>query len=179
MSVPSFKPVILYQQIRRDGSCHVKMRVTHKRKTKYLPTTVTAQKGEYDKEYKLKSAILLRLSDLMKQIDAIIESKNTFEWEKFSVDQVCDYITMRLTPDDEFRLDFFEWAEVFMSRRSDSSAVNYRTAIHSFQKFLDKKELDISQVTSSLMRRFETWLVDKHGRDARAVSLYTSATRIS
>lgn len=175
MSSPTFKPVILYQQIRRDGSCNVKMRITHNRKTKYIPTTVVASKGEYTKEFQLKSAVLLKLSDLMKQIAAIIESKTVFEWDALSVDQVCDYITMRLTPDDEFRLDFFEWADVFMSRKSDGSAVNYRTAIHSFQKFLEKTELDISHITSSLMRRFETWLIDKHGRDARAVSLYTSA----
>ena len=175
MSTPSFKPVILYQQIRKDGSCNVKMRITHKRKSKYIPTTVIASKGEYDKSYKLKQAVLIRMSELLKQISGIIESKNTFEWEKYSVDQVCDYISMKMTPDDEFRLDFFEWGNTVMSRKSEGTAMTYRTALSSFEKFLGTREFDISQVTSSLMRKFETWLTEKHGKDARAISLYTSA----
>ena len=151
------------------------MRITHNRKTKYLPTTVVANKGEYTKEFQLKNTVLLKLSDLMKQISAIIETKTVFEWDVLSVEQVCDYISMKLTPDDEFRLDFFEWADVFMSRKSAGSATNYRTALSSFEKFLGTRVFDISQVTSSLMRRFEAWLVEKHGKDARAVSMYTSS----
>lgn len=175
MSVPTFKPVILSQQIRRDGSCNVKMRITHLRKSKYLPTTVTAFKGDYDKEFRLKNSVLVRMSDLLKDIGAIIEGKTVFEWETMDVDQVCGCIAEGLKPKEEFRLDFFEWSEVFMSRRSEGSASNYRSALAAFESFLGTRQLDIGKVTSSLMRRFETFLIDKHGKDARAVSLYTSS----
>lgn len=175
MSKPSYKPVILYQQIKKDGSCNVKIRITHKRKSKYIATTVMALKGEYDKAYRLKPAVLIKMADLMKQIGEVVESKTTFEWDIMEVDEVCSYISEALRPEEEFRLDFFEWADVFMSRRSASSALNYRTALSSFEKFLGTRVLDISKVTSSLMRRFETFLEDKHGKDARAVSLYTSS----
>lgn len=174
MSVPTFKPVILSQQIRRDGSCNVKMRITHKRKTKYIATTVTAFKGDYDKEFKLKNSILLRLSDLMKDIAAAIETKNTFEWDAMDVEQACAYIADKMAPAEEFRLDFFEWADRVVSTKSEGSASNYRSALNAFEKFLDTRVLDISKITSSLMRRFEAHLVEKHGRDARAVSMYTS-----
>ena len=174
MSVPTFKPVILSQQIRRDGSCNVKMRITHKRKTKYIATTVTAFKGDYDKEFKLKNSILLRLSDLMKDIAAAIETKNTFEWDAMDVEQACAYIADKMAPAEEFRLDFFEWADKVVATKSEGSASNYRSALNAFEKFLDTRVLDISKITSSLMRRFESHLVEKHGRDARAVSMYTS-----
>ena len=174
MSVPTFKPVILFQHVRRDGSCNVKMRITHKRKTKYIATTVTAFKGDYDKEFKLKNSILLRLSDLMKDIAAAIETKNTFEWDAMDVEQACAYIADKMAPAEEFRLDFFEWADRVVSTKSEGSASNYRSALNAFEKFLDTRVLDISKITSSLMRRFETHLVEKHGRDARAVSMYTS-----
>ena len=174
MSVPTFKPVILSQQIRRDGSCNVKMRITHKRQSKYIATTVTAFKGDYDKEFKLKNSILLRLSDLMKDIAAAIETKNTFEWDTMDVEQACAYIADKMTPAEEFRLDFFEWADKVVATKSEGSASNYRSALNAFEKFLDTRVLDISKITSSLMRRFESHLVEKHGRDARAVSMYTS-----
>ena len=174
MSVPTFKPVILYQQIRRDGSCNVKMRITHKRKSKYISTTVTAFKGDYDKEYKLKNSVLLRMSDLMKDIAAAIASKNTFEWDTLDVEQACAYIADKLTPAEQFRLDFFQWAEQVITTKSEGSASNYRSALNAFEKFLESRELDISKVTSSLMRRFEKYLEDKHGKDARAISMYTS-----
>lgn len=174
MAIPTFKPVILYQQIRRDGSCNVKMRITHKRKTKYIATTVTAFKGDYDKEYKLKNSVLLRLSDLMKDIAAVIATKNTFDWDALDVEQACMYIAEKLRPQEEFRLDFFQWAETVLATKSESSASNYRCSLNAFERFLETREIDISKITSSLMRRFEAYLVDKHGKDARAVSMYTS-----
>ena len=177
MATPTFKPVILYQQIRRDGSCNVKMRVTHKRKSKYIPTTVTAFKGDYDKEYKLKNSVLLRLSDLMKDIAAAIATKTTFEWDVLDIEQVCAYIADKMTPAEEFKLDFFQWADQVISDKSEGSAANYRCAVNAFEKFVETREFDISKVTSSLMRRFEKHLEDKHGKDARAVSAYTSCIR--
>lgn len=174
MSVPTFKPVILFQHIRRDGSCNVKMRITHKRRSKYIATTVTAFEGDYDKHFNLKNSVLLRLSDLMKNIAAAIETKNSFEWDALDVEQACAYISGKLTPAEEFRLDFFEWADQVVATKSEGSASNYRSALNAFEKFLDTRVLDISKITSSLMRRFETHLVEKHGKDARAVSMYTS-----
>lgn len=174
MSVPTFKPVILYQQIRRDKSCNVKMRITHKRKSKYIATTVTAFKGDYDKEFNLKASVLMRLSDMMKDIAAIIATKNTFEWEVMDVEQVADYIAGKMTPSEEFRLDFFEWGEKLLATKSEGSASNYRSALKALETFLGTRTWDISQITSSLMRRFEAHLAEKYGKDARAVSMYTS-----
>lgn len=171
MSTPSIKPVILYQQIRRDGSCPVKIRVTHLRKVKYLPTTVIANKGEYDKEYQLKMSVLLKLADLIKELNDIIAEKNVFEWDMMDVNQVCAYISMKMQPEEEFKLDFFEWGEK-VARKKPKSESNYLSALKALEVFLGKREIDISCITSSLMRRFEEHLVEKYGKDARSVSSY-------
>lgn len=175
MSSPSFSPVILKQQIRVDGSCPVKVRITHNRKSKYLPTSVVVNKGEYTRDGKLKRDVLLRMADLLKKISSVIESKTVFEWDMLALDEVCNYIAMKLTPEEEFRLDFFEYSQTFMAKRKTSSAINYRSALVAFEKFLGKRVLDISQITSSLMRRFEAHLTETYGKDARAVSMYTSS----
>lgn len=175
MPAPSYKPVILNQQIRRDGSCNVKIRITHKRKSKYIPTTVTVSKGDYDKEYQLKNSVILRLSDLLKNIGSIIESKTVFEWDMMDVDEVYSYLSAKMRPSEKFQLDFFVWGEQFIKDKSEGTRSNYKSALSAFEQFLGTRVFDISGVTSSLMRRFENYLVDKHGKDARAVSLYTSS----
>ena len=174
MSIPSFKPVILYQQIRKDGSCVVKMRITHKRRSKYIPTTVTVFKGDYDKQYNLKNHVIIRMKDLLEDIAEIIESKNIYEWELYDVEEVCNCISEAMKPKEKFYLDFFEWGEQVMAKKSAGTAQNYRAALKAFESFLGTRVLDIGRVTSSLMRKFESYLVEKHGHDARAVSLYTS-----
>lgn len=174
MAVPSFKPVILYQQIRRDGSCNVKMRITHKRKSKYIPTTVIAYKGDYDKEFRLKQSVILRLSDLMKSVGDAIATKTSFEWDLMEVDEVCAYISARLTPEEEFRLDFFKWGEQVAAGKSEGTAPMYLTALNALEEFVGSREMDISAVTSSFMRRFEAHLEKKHGKDSRAISMYPS-----
>lgn len=175
MSAPSISPVILRHHIQHDGSCPVKIRITHYRKTKYLATTTTAQKGEYDKSLHLKPSVINRLNSLLIEIDSIIASKDTFEWEAMDVAQVTSYIEQHLAPEKKFTLDFFIWGEQVAASKPKYSGANYRTALSSFRKFLEKDEIDISMITSSLMRRFEAFLVEKHGKDARAVSLYTSS----
>lgn len=175
MPVPSYKPVILYQQIRRDGSCNVKIRITHKRKSKYIPTSITASKGDYDKEYQLKNSVILRLSDLLKSIGSVLESKTVFEWDMMDIDEVYSYLSAKMRPSEKFQLDFFEWGEQFLKGKSEGTRSNYKCALSAFEQFLDTRVFDISGVTSSLMRRFENYLIDKHGKDARAVSLYTSS----
>jgi integrase len=175
MPAPSYKPVILYQQIRRDGSCNVKIRITHKRKSKYIPTSITASKGDYDKEYQLKNSVILRLSDLLKSIGSVLESKTVFEWDMMDIDEVYSYLSAKMRPSEKFQLDFFEWGEQFLKGKSEGTRSNYKCALSAFEQFLDTRVFDISGVTSSLMRRFENYLIDKHGKDARAVSLYTSS----
>lgn len=175
MPAPSYKPVILYQQIRRDGSCNVKIRITHKRKSKYIPTSITASKGDYDKEYQLKNSVILRLSDLLKSIGSVLESKTVFEWDMMDIDEVYSYLSAKMRPSEKFQLDFFEWGEQFLKGKSEGTRSNYKCALSAFEQFLGTRVFDISGVTSSLMRRFENYLIDKHGKDARAVSLYTSS----
>lgn len=175
MSTPTIKPVILKHRGKPDGSFNVKLRITHQRKVKYIPTTFTVKKGEYDKSFELKSSAIVWMSDFLKQVNEVISSKNTFEWETMSIDQVAYYIEESLKPEEKFELDFFEFGEIVASKKPKYSAANYRSALNSFAFFLGRSDLDISMITSTLMRAYESHLVDKHGKDARALSLYISA----
>lgn len=177
MGIPTVKAVILRQHIKQDGSVNVKIRVTHNRVVKYLPTSEFARKGDYyQSDLRFKSTSLIKkMADLVERVQDAIAEVDAFEWKTKTTAEVCAHIEACLVPKEKFRLDFFqfgyEWAN---AKKNKYSGGNYRTALKSFSSFLGTETLDISLVTSSLLRRFEIYLHDKHGRDARAVSLYTS-----
>lgn len=175
MNIPTFKPVILSHQVKKDGSVAVKIRVTHKRKVKYLPTSTFAQKWEYDKAFNLKQSVILRCADTMKEIDSIIGECSVYELDSMDIQDVVAYIDSRMGKKKKFKLEFFGWADQVVSKKPKYSAVNYRCALRSFEGFVGKSQMDIAEITSSLMRRYQACLEEKHGKDARAVSLYASS----
>lgn len=175
MAVPTLKAVILPHHVKEDGSCNVKIRLTHKRKVRYLPTVEFAHKGDYTKDYALKSnSLIKRLSDLIEKMEEAINTENVFDLDVMDVDEVAELIRKGIKKKEKFQLDFFEFGYEWAGKKPKYSGNNYRTALKSFSTFLGVETLDISAITSSLLRKYEIHLHEKHGRDARAVSLYTS-----
>lgn len=177
MGAPTFSPVILSHQKKSDGSYNVKIRITHKRKIKYLPTDEFARKGDFDKDLRItKTSLLKRLYDLIEKMEIAMKKGNTlFDIDAMDVHEIAATIERNMRREEEFRLDFFEHGEKFAASHPKYSASNYRTALRAFSSFMGTSSMDISMITSSLMRRYEEFLISKHGKDARAVSLYLSA----
>lgn len=178
MSIPTLKPVMLRQHIKADGSCNIKIRVTHNRKTKYLATTEFARKGDYTKDLVIKNNTLIRrLSGIVEEMQFHISEIGTFQVMAMTVERLVEVINQKMMKE-SFQLDFFKWADEVIAKKAKSSvhsANNYKTAVHSFQRYLGKDTLDIREITSTMMRAYEEYLVNKHGKGARAVNLYTSA----
>lgn len=176
MNIPSISPVIVKHHIKKDGSVNVKIRITHQRKTRYLPTNEIAYKGDYTKDCTIKNLqILGRMAKLIDKIQGVIKGMDIFEVSSMDVDKLVMRIEAELKAQEEFHLDFFHFGEQVAASKPKYSGANYRTALNSFSRFLGKDYIDISEISSSLMRSFESYLVNKHGKDARALSLYISA----
>ena len=176
MNVPTITPVILKHHIKADGSANIKLRLTHARKVRYIPTTEVATKKDYTKDLVIRNnAIIYRLSELVKKIENVINELGVFEVSSMDVDELVSEINKALVLKEKFKLEFFQWGREVASGKPKYSAANYLTALKSFSKFLERETLDISEVTSSMMRNYEAWLIKKHGENARAVSLYTAA----
>lgn len=176
MSAYTLKEVILSQHKRADGSYAVKIRLTHNRGVKYLPTMEVAKVGDYDKNLRITSrSMMRRLLDLMDDMETIIKKKNTFQIAAMDVNQLAEYIIKEMQMIDEFQLDFFQFAKESIAKKKKHSGKNYTCALNSFASFLKAETLDISLITSSLMRKYEAFLIEKYGKNARAVSMYTSS----
>lgn len=179
MSIPTLKAVILPHHIKDDGSCNVKIRITHNRKIKYIATTEFARKGDYTKDYTIKNNTLIkRLAILIDDMQTIISEIGTFPVKAMTVEQLVRTIENKIS-NEEFNLDFFEFANQHIKAKKEkqkgkASADNYSCALKSFKAFNSVESMDIREITSTLMRRYEEHLVEKYGKDARAVSQYTA-----
>lgn len=179
MAEVSIKPTIYKTRRNADGSYAIKLRVTYQRKSRYLSTTEVAYPADLSKkDMEIKSpALLSRLYDLVRQVNECVAKIDPFSLQVMDVDGVVKEISrgmMKMTPE-TFRLDFFEFGESFAAGKPKSTASNYRVALSALAAFKGERKCDISEITSTFMRKFEAYLVEKHGPTARAVSLYTSA----
>ena len=175
MAIPTVTPIILEHHIKDDGSVKVKIRLTHNRRSRYLPTTEVAHKGDYTKDLVIKNnAMLLRLTTLIEKIENAIKTIDLFNLPKMSVGELADYIERKLQSEEKFELDFFQFGREILQGRKRGSVCNYFSAMSSFSNYLGRETLDISEITSSMLRSFEDHLIKKHGKDARAVTSYTS-----
>ena len=119
MSIPTLKAVLLPHHIKADGSCNVKIRITHNRKTKYIATTEFARKGDYTKEYVIKNnSLVKRLAILIDDIQAIISDLGTFPVKAMTVEQLVRTIENKMS-NEEFNLDFFEFANQHIKAKKE------------------------------------------------------------
>lgn len=177
MALTTFTPVIIRHHIKKDGSVNVKIRITHNRKSRYFPSDEIAQKEQYNTRTLVikDNAMSLRLSKLIERMETAIGKVDIFKRNNMDVDSLIEKMKFHLNDDEPFTLEFIAYGRQFASRLPKYSGANYNTALNSFLLFLEKDSIDISEITSSLMRRYEEHLVKKHGPEARAVSLYTSS----
>jgi len=153
----SFKPVVFRHHFRQDGSCNVKIRVTYKGKSRMLPTSIFITKAEVTRAMKIKPCWQLSkansLCDDMRRVAADLPMASLPDKD---VDFVVAFIRQRLS-DDSFRLPFVQFCRDFAASKSSTTSKSYATLVNSFARFLPGGEVDINQVTRSMMTEFICW----------------------
>lgn len=172
----TFTPVVYSQYRRQDGSYSIRMRITCNRKSKFITTSEIALPSQLTRSLAIKDAALIqRLRKLEERMRAAISDLDMYTLSLMSLDEIVSYMQKRINGD--FRLDFLAfWLEAIQDK-SEGSRANYTYAQHNFKSFVGTDTLDISKVTSNLMRQYEAWLVGRYGKGARAVTMYTAAVK--
>ncbi len=151
----TIKPVIARRQQRPDGTYNVKIRVTYKRASRFLSTTITAPAKDVDKAGNLKGESLNRGYKLISKFQGYLNELNWFLAESMTVDDVVKYIRRKGTATGAFRLDFFEFAEKEMlPNMSEGTANTYKSALSSFRRYLGGNTIDINDITKTLLVNF-------------------------
>ena len=150
----TFKPVVAAHQKRADGTYNIKIRVTFKRSSRWLPTTLTCSQNDLTRTLHIKSAGLRNKCDaLVSRMRAAAGEISPFLLEEKDVDFVVKYIKAALG-EESFRLDFFEWAEKCMDGKAASTRKVYRRALDLFARYLGGRELDVNAITKSMVKGF-------------------------
>lgn len=182
----SISYVIYNRFVQKDGSYPIKLRFTFNRKSTLFNINLFAReddlfkqkKSEESKSRTIKSHVLKRkVEDLIRRYEDAANDFDPYLFPDWTVTEVAKYLS-KIVHKDTFRLKFVEFSNSFISEKnktSHQSALNYKAAVDALCAFFKEADFDISKITSSSMRGFESWLIKKHGENARAVSLYTSA----
>lgn len=148
------KPVVHAHRKRKDGTFPVTIRVTFARQSRFLPTTISCTAADLTRSLKIKNAeIVAQTNALCDRLRAEAARLNPFELQGKTVDWVVARLTDALRQQD-FRLDFFTWAETFLQTKTEGNRRKYDTALRAFARFLGKPHIDINDITHTLLVDF-------------------------
>lgn len=175
----TFKPVVTYR--RRDGTYAVRIRVTFARRSAYLPTTRVAYPEQLTRSGKIKDGALLASCDaLVREMREAVADLNPFALEGRDVSWVCDYIRAKLRGA-AWSLDLFDFADVWLKGKQESTAEQYRKALRALGRYLGEERLDVNAVTGDLLRDFLAGYGDQPAAGKRHLvrlgALYAAARR--
>ena len=149
--MPSFKAVVIPGDKRGDGTYNVKIRVLHNRGQRRIPTSLYARPSDLTRSLKIKNPeILSRCDDLIVQMRAAIADVNPFDLEDMTVVELVSHIRAAMKAD-AFRLDFFTFADSWITCKAPTTRRNYEGALRSLERYLGRRELDVNDITRRLI----------------------------
>lgn len=150
----TFKAIIIPNNRRKDGTYPVKIRVTFKGVSRRLPTTLVCKSTDITRGNRIKNAdILSRTDELINRMRVAVRDLSPFDLENRDVDWVVSRIKDRMT-EEVFHLDFFEWCEKYVLTKSENTRHAYTIALNALERFLGKRELDINDISKSMLLEF-------------------------
>lgn len=173
----------------KNGTNTVYIRITHNRKSKYLPTSIylnpsqIARDGVHIKDDTIANAVDARVKEVKA---AFLELRGT---EYMNIEQLIAAINAHINSKAAFRLDLFQFANQVTATMTERTAEGYTTALNAVKRFIGTDRLDINDITRAWVHRFRDFLENepavqgngmtykKKSRGSRAVSYYLGCIR--
>lgn len=161
----NFEPIIIPNNRRQDGTYPVKIRVYYKGKCRRLPTTIVCYPSDLTrtkrKSIKMKKECTPRekAKELIKRMRVHTDSLTSYDLDGHDVDWVVQRIKDGLDKDN-FQLDFFAWADKFVSQKAQGTRGAYTRSLNALERFLGKRTLDINRINKIMLLEFMEF-VDK------------------
>ena len=174
----TLKAIIRKDDKKSDGTWNVKIRITHNRKVKELPTSMYVTKVDITSSYKLKNrAILDKCDDLIREYRQRLNALN-LELNDMPLSMIVDRITSRSSSEG---VDFVEFVDKWMERNANKPGLATRkTAVNAFIRFFGRDIIMCSEITSKVMREFEqslTGVRNKSSYPTTIMHLFREARR--
>ena len=150
----TFKAIVIPGNRRKDGTFPVVIRVTFKGKSRRLATTLVCRSGDLTRTHRIKDATILNKADaLIGRMRDAVKDISPFDLEDRDVDWVVGRIKDSMSGED-FRLDFFAWADKYVMTKSETTRSAYTSALNAFSRFLGRREIDINAITRPMLLEF-------------------------
>ena len=153
----TFKPVVFHQVKPKNGTYNVKIRVTYKGVSRFLPTTLFCTQAELTRQGKIKPGNTLTKGNILcDEMRETLEDVSPFTLESKDVDWVVKHIKSEMRFE-HFSLDFFEWADEAMQTKKEKTRRIYALAIKSFRRYVGDT-IDINDITTTIIKGFIGWV---------------------
>lgn len=154
MAEIKMRPAVYANHKRKDGSYPVKVVVYYKGKERKLSTHIVAEAKDLTRTLHLKQGEALNaVQDLIIDMRAACRDIPYFDLEYQDADFVVNHIKGKLAKR-SFRLDFFQYAHEYLTSKKPSTRVQYEQAVNAFRRYLKKNEIDVNQITRSMVAEF-------------------------
>ena len=168
---------------RSDGSRAVTIRVSHRNRSRHMPTNVIAWPEDLTRDGRIRSRTLKdKLDELIRQLYKVIERISYYDLHRCNV----DYIVARLkaaSQQDDFKLDFFTFAGGFINNiNNPATQKTYKVAVEALRHYLTslgKVNLDINDITTSILSDFVYFINSEHKQHFSKNTSVTDETKIS
>ena len=153
----TFKPVVFHQVKPKNGAYNVKIRITYKGVSRFLPTTLYCSQADLTRQGKIKPCnTLTKGNELCDRMRATLSDVSPFTLDAHDVDWVVQHIKASMQVE-SFALDFFEWADEVLAKKKPQTARVCYLAVNSFKEFCHGR-IDINDITASLLTEFMEWV---------------------
>ncbi len=181
----TFKAVVLPQKKRKDNTYNIKIRISHRRKSKYISTPWYIHERDLNEDLEIKSYRYIELTgELIRKYTEMYNDLGA-NVIYMSASEIVERLEARQEAGKPFRLDFVqyvrEYIEDLISKGQSGTAANYRSAINSMVRYAGKDSIDIKEITTKFVDGWMKWIVKqptpKGKCSGRAPSLYAAAIR--
>ena len=149
--MPTFTPCVFAHQRRKDGTYNVKIKIYHNYGQRYLATSLWARPADLTRSLKIKSPeILAKCGELVARMQSALSDVNPFDLKAAGVEWVCEHIRASMQAD-TFRLDFFAFADSWITCKAETTRRNYEGALRSLERYLGRRQLDVNDITRRLI----------------------------
>lgn len=164
----TLKYLIRKDRIREDGTYMVYFRLTHERKTRYIPTSEFVAKKDVTAAGRIKSMrVVEKMDGLLMEYRKRLSGLN-LEINNIGIDAIVEYLKRK---DGGAGLSFTGYAEKWIEESKVKGVKNYRTALNALRRYFGRGSILFSEVTANSLRGFCDSLEGKE----RAASLYCNA----
>lgn len=150
--------VILPHLKKEDGTNFIRLRITHKRKSKYIKTNISVTSEHLTRSGNLKNQGKIDLADAeVRKWRGIVDKMPTLAQDEMDVAEVVGYIKAKIVEEEVFRLNFAEYGLELAKTKKDATSWNYKAAVACLCRYFGHQP-DISEITVRAMRGFEEFI---------------------